>query len=128
MPTEVEEIRGPAVLLLGPADEVLDSAALAALKLQVVPSWVSADLGPCGQPGCDGRILEVSVSVVPYPPGSGPASLHTRRMCSHEGCWSIMARSNDAARRAFTAGQCRYLRRSGMPRDQIRRLHLLRTG
>ncbi len=128
MLTEAEEIRGPAVLLLGPEYEVLDPAGLRARNLTVIQLRVTGDLGPCSRPNCDGRILEISVPVTPFPPGSGPTSLHTRRMCSHEGCWSIMARSDGTARREFIAGQCRYLKRMGMPREQIRRLHLLRAG
>lgn len=77
-------VSGPAVLLLGPEQEVSDPDALAGRRLAVVQSRVTKRVGPCGMSECPGTILEVSVPV--QDPNTSERSLHRHHCCSQSGC------------------------------------------
>ncbi len=79
----------PAVLLLGPEDEVTDPAELKKRRLTVVRCYVTERIGPCALQGCDGTILLLSVPV--QNPQTGQRSLHRLLACTRSGCQSKAA-------------------------------------
>jgi len=114
-----EMLRGPAVLLLDPGDEVIDRISL--LNFTVIQPRVTGNIGPCALEGCDGQIRQLSIPV--QDPASGRRSILRVNVCTRKGCGSRMARSNGVDRRQIVTDQVRWLRQEGMPTDQIRRLH-----
>lgn len=82
-------IRGPAVLLLGPEDEVTDPTELEKRRLTAVHCRVTERIGPCALQGCDGTILLLSVPV--KNPQTGQRSLHRLLACTRSGCQSKAA-------------------------------------
>lgn len=102
------EIRGPAVLLLGPGDEVTDPEGLRRLGFTVVQQRVTGEIGPCALKDCAGTILRVSVPVENH--STGERSLHTVNVCSQEGCRSTVPFGEESVRQQLIGDQRRYVK------------------